>query len=146
MDRTNWRLTNLMVVSLIYDKRAIPVYIQIINKQGSRNLEEQKQVPEPVIRLLKDDTITILGDREFCSVKLGNCLQEQCVGFSLRLKKNGLYYKTKRVWPILMLQENGNGNIVTGSRMKVGLSAFMWAFTAVPGSIFTVIFRTALFH
>ena len=32
IDRTNWRLTNLMVVSLIYDKRAIPVYIQILSK------------------------------------------------------------------------------------------------------------------
>ena len=39
-----------MVVSLIYDKCAIPVYIQILNKQGSSNLEEQKQVLEPVIR------------------------------------------------------------------------------------------------
>ena len=88
MDRTNWRSTNLMVVSLIYDKRAIPVYIQILNKQGSSNLEEQKQVLEPVIRLLKDYTIVILGDREFCSVKLGNWLQNQSVGFALRLKKN----------------------------------------------------------
>ena len=88
MDRTNWRSTNLMVVSLIYDKRAIPVYIQILNKQGSSNLEEQRQVLEPVIRLLKDYTIIILGDREFCSVKLGNWLQKQSVGFALRLKKN----------------------------------------------------------
>ena len=88
MDRTNWRFTNLMVVSLIYDKRAIPVYIQILNKQGSSNLEEQKQVLEPVIRLLKDSTIIILGDRECCSVKLGNWLQEKAIGFALRLKKN----------------------------------------------------------
>ena len=76
MDRTNWRSTNLMMVSLIYDKRAIPVYIQILNKQGSSNLEEQKQVLEPVVRLLRDYTIVILGDREFCSVKLGDWLQE----------------------------------------------------------------------
>ena len=39
MDRTNWRSTNLMVVSLIYDKCAIPVYIQILNKQGSSHLQ-----------------------------------------------------------------------------------------------------------
>ena len=88
MDRTNWRLTNLMVVSLIYDKRAIPVYIQILNKQGSSNLAEQKRVLEPVIRLLKDYMIVVLGDREFCSVKLANWLQEEAVGFALRLKKN----------------------------------------------------------
>ena len=86
--RTNWRLTDLMVVSLIYDKRAIPIYIQILNKQGSSNLEEQKQVLEPVIRLLKDYTIIILGNREFCSIKLGNSLQRQSIRFALRLKKN----------------------------------------------------------
>ena len=59
-----------MVVSLIYDKRAIPVYIQILNKQGSSNLAEQKRVLGPIIRLLKNYTVVILGDREFCSVKL----------------------------------------------------------------------------
>ena len=53
MDRTNWRLTNLMVISLIYDKRAIPVYIQILNNQGNSNLAEQKRVLDPIIRLLK---------------------------------------------------------------------------------------------
>ena len=77
-----------MVVSLIYDKRAIPIYIQILNKQGSNNLEEQKQVLEPVVQLLRDYTIVTLGDREFCSVKLGNWLQEQAVSFALRLKEN----------------------------------------------------------
>ncbi len=77
-----------MVVSLIYDKRAIPVYIQILNKQGSSNLAEQKRVLDPIIRLLKNYTIVILGDREFCSVKLATWLQEQNVGFALRLKKN----------------------------------------------------------
>ena len=42
-----------MVVSLIYDKRVIPVYIQILNNQGNSNLAEQKRVLDPIIRLLK---------------------------------------------------------------------------------------------
>ena len=88
VDRTSWRLTNLLVVSLIYDKRAIPVYIQILNKKGSSNLAEQKQVLDPVIRLFKDYDIVILGDREFCSVKLAHWLQKMDVLFALRLKKN----------------------------------------------------------
>lgn len=88
VDRTSWRLTNLLVVSLIYDKRAIPVYIQILNKKGSSNLAEQKQVLDPVIRLFKDYNIVILGDREFCSVKLAHWLQKMDVLFALRLKKN----------------------------------------------------------
>ena len=88
IDRTNWRFTNLLVVSLIYNKRALPVYIHILNKKGNSNLAEQKQVIEPVIRLFKDYSIVFLGDREFCSVRLGNWLQEQKVFFAVRLKKN----------------------------------------------------------
>jgi Transposase DDE domain len=88
IDRTNWRFTNLLVVSLIYNKRALPVYIHILNKKGSSNLTEQQQVLEPVLRLFKDYSIVVLGDREFCSVKLGDWLQEKKVVFSLRLKKN----------------------------------------------------------
>jgi hypothetical protein len=88
VDRTSWRLTNLLVVSLIYDKRAIPVYIQILNKKGSSNLAEQQQVLDPIIRLFKDYDIVILGDREFCSVKLASWLQRMNVFFALRLKKN----------------------------------------------------------
>ena len=37
---------------------------------------------------LTNHTIVILGDREFCSIKLRNWLQEEAVGFALRLKKN----------------------------------------------------------
>jgi Transposase DDE domain len=88
VDRTSWRLTNLLVVSLIYDKRAIPVYIQILNKKGSSNLAEQKQVLDPVIRLFKDYEIVVLGDREFCSIKLASWLQKMDVFFALRIKKN----------------------------------------------------------
>ena len=130
-----------MVVSLIYDKRAIPIYIQILNKQGSSNLAEQKRVLDPVIRLLKNYTIVILGGRGCCSVKLATCLQEQNVGFALRLKKNenvqqdsvfvelsqlGLkpgtsLLRNKKDLAHLILRVNGKETIADGSRMKAGL-------------------------
>ncbi|GCA77978.1 hypothetical protein MiTe_04841 [Microcystis aeruginosa NIES-2520] len=34
------------MVSLIYDKRAIPIYWEILDKKGSSNLEEQQRVLE----------------------------------------------------------------------------------------------------
>lgn len=37
IDRTNWRRINLLMVSLIYDKRAIPLYWQLLPKLGSTN-------------------------------------------------------------------------------------------------------------
>ncbi len=35
---------NILMVSLIYDKRAIPIYGEILDKKGSSNLEEQQRV------------------------------------------------------------------------------------------------------
>jgi hypothetical protein len=43
MDRTSWARVNLLVVSLVYDKRAIPVYVRWLDKLGSSNLDEQKK-------------------------------------------------------------------------------------------------------
>lgn len=39
------------------------------------------------MRLLKDYKLVVLGDREFCSVKLGNWLRQEEVYFCLRVKK-----------------------------------------------------------
>jgi hypothetical protein len=114
VDRTNWRLTNLLVVSLIYDKRAIAVYIQILNKKGNSNFAEQQQVLDPIIRLFKDYEIVILGDREFCSVKLVNCLQKMDIFFALRLKKNE-YIQSDSV---LLMELNAMG-------IQPGMSTFI---------------------
>jgi Transposase DDE domain len=114
VDRTSWRRTNLLVVSLIYDKRAIPVYIQILDKKGSSNLGEQKQVLDPVIRLFKDYEIVVLGDREFCSIKLAYWLQKMDVLFALRLRKDE-YIKSESV---LLTELSAFG-------LKPGMSAFL---------------------
>ncbi len=50
IDRTSLVAINILMVSLIYDERAVAIYWEILDKKGSSNLEEQ------------------LGDREFCSV------------------------------------------------------------------------------
>ena len=69
------------MVSLVYDKRAIPIYWEILDKKGSSNLEEQQRVLEKIFQVLSGYKIVVLGDREFCSVSLGKWLQEQDVYF-----------------------------------------------------------------
>lgn len=66
------------MVSLIWDKRAIPLYWVLLPKLGSSNLESQKTVIEPVFPLLKGYKV-VVDDREFCSVELGSWLREQGV-------------------------------------------------------------------
>ena len=87
IDRTQWRTNNLFMVSVIWAKRAWPVYWQFIPHVGSSNLDQQKAVLRPVLRLFKGYQVVVVGDREFHSVKLADWLIEQKVYFALRQKK-----------------------------------------------------------
>ena len=87
IDRTQWRDKNVFVISLIWDKRGIPLYWQLLNKRGSSNIAEQQALISPVKELLKNYEIIILGDREFGSLKLASWLCEQQVKFVLRIKQ-----------------------------------------------------------
>ena len=65
LDRTQWQENNLLMVTVIYKKRALPVYWKFLEKKGSSNLSEQIAVIRPVLRLLKHYEIIVIGDREF---------------------------------------------------------------------------------
>ncbi len=88
VDRTQWGNNNLIVVSLIYRNRAIPIHFQLLGKLGNSNFEEQTEFLEPVLKLLSDQTVVLLGDREFCGVDLAKWLGERGAYIALRLKKN----------------------------------------------------------
>jgi hypothetical protein len=88
IDRTQWRDKNLFMVSVIWSKRAIPIYWKLLDKRGSSNLREQKALLCPVLRLLKGYKVVVLGDREFRSVRLAEWLDAQGVYFALRQKKS----------------------------------------------------------
>ena len=58
------------MVSVIIGKRAFPIYWTLLDKKGNSSLEEQTNVLKPVLELLKDYNLIVLGDREFHSAKL----------------------------------------------------------------------------
>lgn len=90
IDRTQWRCENVFVISLIEQKRAIPVYWLLLPKRGCSNLGEQKRLIRPLLRLFKGYRILILGDREFHSIKLAHWLHSKAISFVLR-QKQGTY-------------------------------------------------------
>lgn len=51
----------MFTISLIEDKRAIPVYWQLLPKRGCSNLGEQKALIRPVLQLFKQYRILVLG-------------------------------------------------------------------------------------
>jgi len=92
IDRTQWRDQNIFVISLIEERRAIPVYWQLVSKRGCSNLGEQKALIRPVLRLFQAYKVLLLEDREFHSVRFAICLHSKQIEFGLRQKK-GTYIR-----------------------------------------------------
>lgn len=88
LDRTNWGVINILMVSVIYNHRAWPIYWEFLDKKGSSNLDEQKRVLGKSLALLSEYLVVVLGDREFCSPKLGKWLGQEGACFCLRQKGN----------------------------------------------------------
>jgi hypothetical protein len=96
MDRTQWRENNVLMVSAIYKKRALPIFWVLLEKEGSSNLAEQQKVLRPVIRLLRKYKLVVVGDREFHSIELADWLQSQNVSFVLRQKQSTTFREKRR--------------------------------------------------
>ncbi|WP_250126496.1 IS4 family transposase [Chroococcidiopsis sp. CCMEE 29] len=88
VDRTQWRELNILMVSLVWNQRAIPLNWQFLSRKGNSNFAQQQALFTIVLPLLKDYKVTVLGDREFCSVELGQWLENQGLSICLRLKSN----------------------------------------------------------
>lgn len=87
IDRTQWQKNNILMVSLAWKRRALPLYWLLLNKQGSTNLKEQIAVLKPVLRLLKKYNIVVIGDREFRNTALAIWLDKKKVYYILRVNK-----------------------------------------------------------
>lgn len=88
IDRTSWGHINLLIVSLVWRRRGILLWCESLDKRGSSNYDEQISLLGNVLAGLSDYKVVVLGDREFCSVKLGRWLGKTGVYFCLRLKRN----------------------------------------------------------
>ena len=96
LDRTQWKENNVLMVSTIYQKRALPIYWVLLEKEGSSNLQEQQKALRPVIRLLKKYKLVVIGDREFHSIELAGWLQEQNTSFVLRQKQDTTFRQKRQ--------------------------------------------------
>ncbi len=90
IDRTQWKNNNISMASVIWKKRALPIYWLLLNKKGSSNFYEQVATIRPVLRLLKDYKLVLIGDREYRSTAFAIWLNYKKISFVLRLNKNTL--------------------------------------------------------
>lgn len=101
LDRTQWKDNNVFVVAVIWKKHALPIYWVLLEKRGSSNLKEQQALIRPVLKLLNNYELVVIGDREFHSVELASWLKTQgkdrkkALKFAFR-QKQGTYIKIGR--------------------------------------------------
>jgi hypothetical protein len=86
MDRTQWKEHNILMIAIIIDKRAMPIYWEFLDKKGCSNLAEQQQVLRPVFKLFAEYQIFLLGDREFRGVHLAAWLTQLKIKYVFRIK------------------------------------------------------------
>ena len=88
IDITQWKTNNISMASVIWKKRALPIYWLLLSKKGSSNFYEQVATIKPVLRLLKNYKLVIIGDREYRSTAFALWLTKKNLDFVLRLNKN----------------------------------------------------------
>jgi hypothetical protein len=103
LDRTQWKENNILMVSIVWKKRALPLYWKLLEGNGASNLREQQAVIRPLIKQLKKYQVVIIGDREFHSVELAYWLksyEKQGVKFAFRQKKSTTVKRGRKYCPL----------------------------------------------
>ena len=88
IDRTRWQERNLFVVSLVKNKRGIPLNWMLLDKKGNSNIREQRRLLKSTLRILKGYQVIVIGDREFGNINLADWLSKQGCQYVLRTKSN----------------------------------------------------------
>jgi hypothetical protein len=93
LDRTDWKLgrtpLNVLVLALVHDGVAFPLFWRVLGKAGNSNLAERQAVVNAFLGAFGKERVAYLcADREFGGRAFAAWLQEQGVGFVLRLRGN----------------------------------------------------------
>ena len=119
------------MVSVIWKKRALPIYWLLLSKKGSSNFYEQMATIRPVLRLLKEYNLVVIGDREYRSTALAIWLTKKKISFVLRLNKNTLIKPRYQKYQSLSTLNIKPGERNLYSKVKVTESARKERFNVV---------------
>ncbi len=104
IDRTEWKFgktwINILTVSVVYKRVAIPLMWKTVNQKGNAQASEHLQIIRRLIAEIGQGRIAeIYGDREFASRELFSYLLAERIDFRIRLKTShlagGMSFKTR---------------------------------------------------
>lgn len=95
IDRTNWywgkKKINVFMLAVAYEGLAIPLFWTLLDKGGSSNSKEQKQLIHKFIDVFGKDCIAgLLADREFANGALFKWLNRKKIPFYIRIKEDSI--------------------------------------------------------
>lgn len=95
LDRTNWRWgkqdINILVLAIVHEGIAIPVYFMVLNKRGSTSTRERNALVTRFANVFgKENIAGILADREFTGKEWFRYLVWKELNFFIRIKDNAL--------------------------------------------------------
>ena len=108
LDRTNWQFgqfsINLLVLGLVHNGIAFPVYWKFLDRQGNSNTAERIALLEQFIATFGVSSIAwLLADREFVGKKWFKFLRQQHIPFRIRIRQNFQVVGKKGDIPVMAL-------------------------------------------
>lgn len=93
IDRTEWGFGtcwhNLLCISVLYEKTAIPLIIFPLERRGNSNSQQRLQVLDTILSVVPTHRIeALLGDREFIGDEWFYGLKARKVPFVMRIREN----------------------------------------------------------
>jgi transposase len=93
IDRTDWQFGktrhNLLVISVSYEKTAIPLIVKPLERKGNSNTSQRIELIEEILKNIPAERIEILlGDREFTGNDWLRYLKNKNIRFIMRSREN----------------------------------------------------------
>lgn len=119
LDRTQWQDKNVFIISVVWRKRAFPIYWILLEKKGSSNVKEQIALIRPVLKLFSHYELLILGDREFHGVEFSHWLKKRN-----RTAKNLIYFAFRERKDVYIRRSKKNEKRFQDLKLTPGVKTF----------------------
>jgi hypothetical protein len=147
MDRTNWKCgrkdLNILVLAVVYQGVAIPVYWLLLNKRGNSNAGERIALMKRFVgQFGKEKLLGLLADREFIGERWLAWLKAEGIGFCIRIKKDAIVPDSRgefgQVQRLFRLLAVGETLALQGARQMKGVTVHLTGLRLGDGELLIV--------
>jgi hypothetical protein len=101
LDRTNWQFgsknINILMLGVSYKNVAFPLMFKMIDKKGNSNTAERIELLKKYIKWFGRETINcLLADREFIGAEWLGFLNQERIGYHIRIRNNFMVYSYQK--------------------------------------------------